>query len=39
MSTTQIFIWAAAALVIATVVGLNWFRLKDGLAMYRNRKR
>jgi hypothetical protein len=39
MNTTQILIWGGVALAAATIVGLNWFRLKDALSMYRDRKR
>ena len=39
MSTTQILVWAVAVLGIAAGVGVNWYRLKDALSMYWNRKR
>jgi hypothetical protein len=39
MGTTQILTWAGIAALVALVLGLNWYRLKDALSMYRNRKR
>jgi hypothetical protein len=30
--------WVAGVVVVITVVGLNWLRLKDAQSMYRKRK-
>lgn len=39
--TRELLIWllAAAVAVAAMGIGVNWFRLKDGLSMYRRRRR